>query len=99
MFRIKRIHTYMLQTFLPLFCMTFAICLFIFIMQFLWRYVDELVGKGLSLGVLVELFAYASLTMLRRAIIMSGRPSALSVSYPSFTAMKRTFLCGKYCSM
>lgn len=68
MFRIKRIHTYMLQTFLPLFCMTFAICLFIFIMQFLWRYVDELVGKGLSLGVLVELFAYASLTMFPMAL-------------------------------
>ena len=60
-FKIKRIYTFMLQTFLPLFCMTFAICLFIFMMQFLWRYVDEFVGKGLGLGVIGELFFYAAL--------------------------------------
>lgn len=58
---IKRIYTFMLQTFLPIFCMTFAICLFIFMMQFLWRYVDEFVGKGLGLGVIAEMFFYAAL--------------------------------------
>ncbi|MBQ0056082.1 MAG: LptF/LptG family permease [Bacteroidales bacterium] len=65
---IKRIYTYMLQTFLPIFCMTFAICLFIFMMQFLWRYVDEFVGKGLSVGVLAELFFYAGLTLCPMAL-------------------------------
>ena len=35
----------MLQTFLPLFLMTFGICLFIVLMQFLWRYIDDMVGK------------------------------------------------------
>ena len=35
----------MLQTFLPLFIMTFGICLFIVLMQFLWRYIDDMVGK------------------------------------------------------
>ena len=34
-----------------LFIGTFFICLFIFMMQFLWRYVDELVGKGLEMSV------------------------------------------------
>ena len=38
----------MLQTFLPLFLMTFGICLFIVLMQFLWRYIDDMVGKGLG---------------------------------------------------
>ena len=33
----------MLQTFLPLFLMTFGICLFIVLMQFLWRYIDDMV--------------------------------------------------------
>ncbi len=68
MFRIKRISTFMLQTFLPLFFMTFAICLFIFMMQFLWRYVDDFVGKGLDMGVMVELFGYASLSMFPLAL-------------------------------
>lgn len=64
----KRIYTFMLQTFLPLFCMTFAICLFIFMMQFLWNYVGQFVGKGLGLGVIAELFCYASLTMFPMAL-------------------------------
>ena len=37
----------MLSRFLPRFLMTFCICQFIVIMQFLWRYIDDLVGKGL----------------------------------------------------
>ena len=51
----------MLQTFLPLFLMTFGICLFIVLMQFLWRYIDDLVGKGLAIPVLAEMFFYAAL--------------------------------------
>ena len=53
----KRLYSYMLQRFLPLFMMTFFICLFIVLMQFLWRFVDDLVGKGLSVGIIAELFS------------------------------------------
>ena len=58
----------MLQTFLPLFCMTFFICLFIILMQFLWSYINDLVGKGLQLSVICELFFYAALTMIPMAL-------------------------------
>lgn len=58
----------MLQGFLPLFMMTFCICLFIVLMQFLWRYIDELVGKGLEISVIGELFFYAALTMVPMAL-------------------------------
>lgn len=58
----------MLQTFLPLFLMTFLICLFIVLMQFLWRYIDEMVGKGLTVAVLGELFFYAALTFVPMAL-------------------------------
>ena len=68
MLRIKRLYTFMLQTFLPLFLMTFGICLFIVLMQFIWRYIDDMVGKGLSIGVLAELFFYAALFMLPMAL-------------------------------
>lgn len=59
---------FMLQSFLPLFMMTFFICLFIVLMQFLWRYIDDLVGKGLSVDVIAELFFYAALTMVPMAL-------------------------------
>lgn len=68
MLRMKRLYSFMLQTFLPQFVMTFLICLFIVLMQFLWKYIDDLVGKGLTIGVIGELFMYAALTMVPLAL-------------------------------
>ena len=68
MIRIKKLYKFMLQTFLPQFLMTFFICMFILMMQFLWKYIEDLVGKGLSMDVLGELFFYASLTMVPLAL-------------------------------
>lgn len=61
----------MLKTFLPLFMMTFCICLFIVMMQFLWKYIDELVGKGLGVDLIAELFFYAALSMVPLALPLS----------------------------
>lgn len=58
----------MLQTFLPLFLMTFGICLFIVLMQFLWRYIDDMVGKGLEISVLGEMFFYAAVFLVPMAL-------------------------------
>ena len=58
----------MLQTFLPLFFMTFGICLFIVLMQFLWRYIDDMVGKGLGIPILAEMFMYAALFLVPMAL-------------------------------
>lgn len=68
MFRIKRLYQYILQAFIPMFMMTFAICLFIVLMQFLWKYVEDLVGKGLDTAVLGELFLYAALSFIPMAL-------------------------------
>lgn len=64
----KRLHRFMLKSFLPLFAMTFFIVLFIVLMQFLWKYIDDLVGKGLGMGVLGELFFYAAVSMVPMAL-------------------------------
>lgn len=48
--------------------MTFFIVLFIVLMQFLWKYIDNLVGKGLSMEVLAELFFYAAVSMVPMAL-------------------------------
>ncbi|WP_302062500.1 LptF/LptG family permease, partial [uncultured Muribaculum sp.] len=68
MLRIKRLYLFMLQSFLPLFLMTFLICLFIVLMQFLWKNIDDLVGKGLEISVIGELFFYAALSMAPMAL-------------------------------
>ena len=62
--RIKKLDIFILKSFLLLFSGTFFICLFIFMMQFLWRYVDELVGKGLEISVLAQFFFYSGLTLI-----------------------------------
>lgn len=64
MLRIKKLDIFVLKSFLLLFSGTFFICLFIFMMQFLWRYVDELVGKGLEINVLAQFFFYSGLTLI-----------------------------------
>ena len=61
---IKRLYLFILNSFLPLFAMTFFIVLFIVLMQFLYRFIDDLVGKGLSFALLGELFFYAALSMV-----------------------------------
>ena len=65
---IKRLDTFVLQRFVPLLVMTFFISLFIVMMQFLWRFIEDLVGKGLGVDVIAELFFYASLTMVPTAL-------------------------------
>ena len=71
MLKIKKLYGFMLQGFLPLFMMTFCICLFIVLMQFVWRFIDDLVGKGLEISVIAELFFYAALTMVPLALPLS----------------------------
>ena len=62
--RLKKLDIFVLKSFLLLFAGTFFICLFIFMMQFLWKYVDELVGKGLELNVLAQFFILSALTLI-----------------------------------
>ncbi len=75
----KRLYSYMLQRFLPLFAMTFFICLFIVMMQFLWKSIDDLVGKGLGVDIIGELFFYAALTMVPMALPLAVLLASLMV--------------------
>ncbi len=79
MLGIKRLDTFMLQRFAPLLVMTFFIVLFIVMMQFLFRMIDDLVGKGLSFDILGELFFYAALTMVPTALPLAILLAALMV--------------------
>ena len=68
MFEFKRLDRFILKTFLPLFAMTFLICTFLVLMQFLWMHLTDMVGKGLGMGLLLELFFYAALSMVPLAL-------------------------------
>lgn len=71
MFRIKRLYTFVLKTFFPLLLATFSVCLFILLMQFLWQYVNDMVGKGVDMAVLGQLFFYAALSFVPMALPLS----------------------------
>ena len=64
----KRIDVYVLRNFLLLFFATFFICSFILIMQFLWLYIGEMVGKGLPIKVLMEFMLYSWLSLIPMAL-------------------------------
>ncbi|MDD2438462.1 MAG: LptF/LptG family permease, partial [Massilibacteroides sp.] len=69
----------MLQTFFPLLIMTFGICLFIVLMQFIWRYIDDMVGKGFEMTVLGEMLFYAALFLVPQALPLSILLASLMV--------------------
>lgn len=80
MFRIKKLDIFIAKQFGMLFMGTFFISLFVLMMQFLWRYVDDLIGKGLSMDVLGQFFWYMSLMMVPQALPLAILLSSL-ISY------------------
>ena len=65
---IKKFDWLIVKSFIGPFILTFFIALFVLVMQFLWKYIDDLVGKGLSTWVLVELLFYASAQVVPLAL-------------------------------
>ena len=79
MFRIKKLDIFIAKQFLQLFAGAFFICLFVLMMQFLWRYVNELIGKGLSLEVMAQFFWYMGLMLMPQAFPLAILLSSLIV--------------------
>jgi len=77
MLRIKKLDIFICKQFGMLFLGTFFICLFVLMMQFLWRYVDELVGKGLTIEVLAQFFWWMGLMMVPQALPLAILLSSL----------------------
>jgi lipopolysaccharide export system permease protein len=65
---IKKIDLLLVKSFIGPFILTFFIALFVLVMQFLWKYVDDLVGKGLDTWVLAELMFYSSARLVPLAL-------------------------------
>ncbi|MFY0673958.1 MAG: LptF/LptG family permease [Bacteroidia bacterium] len=67
----KKIYYLSLTTFIGPYIATFFIALFVLVMQFLWRYIDDLAGKGLEYDVIIELLIYASAHLIPMAVPIS----------------------------
>ena len=79
MLGIKKLDIFIAKQFGMLFMGTFFICQFVLMMQFLWRYVDELIGKGLTLDVMAQFFWYMGLMLLPQALPLAILLSSLIV--------------------
>uniref|UniRef100_A0AB33IP04 LptF/LptG family permease n=1 Tax=Prevotella sp. GTC17253 TaxID=3236793 RepID=A0AB33IP04_9BACT len=77
MFRIKKLDIFIAKQFGMLFLGTFFISQFVLMMQFLWRYIDELIGKGLSMEVMAQFFWYMGLMLVPQALPLAILLSSL----------------------
>lgn len=64
----KKLDRFIVQAFLGPFILTFLIVTFVLMMHFLWLYIDELVGKGLSVGVILEFMGWGAATLIPLAL-------------------------------
>lgn len=64
----KRLHKFILKSFFGPLIATFFVSLFILLMQFLWKYIDDLAGKGLEWTIIAELILYASARLVPMAL-------------------------------
>lgn len=66
--KLKRLDVFVLKSFLQPFAATFFISLLVLLMQFLWKYIDDLAGKGLEWYVIMEFMVYASANIINMAL-------------------------------
>ena len=75
----KRLHLFLIKSFLGPFIATFFIAVFLLLMQFLWKYIDDLVGKGLEFTQISELLFYASARFVPIALPIAMLVSSVMV--------------------
>lgn len=68
MIGIKKLDIYIFKKFLLLFIAAFCICIFVFEMQAAWKYIEDLVGKGLSFEILGKFFGYMTLYLVPQSL-------------------------------
>lgn len=67
----KRLHIFIIKSFLGPLIATFFISLFVLLMQFMFRYIEDMVGKGLEASIVLEFTMYAAATLIPMALPLS----------------------------
>ncbi len=89
----KRLHYFIIKSFLGPFLLTFFISIFVLMMQMLWRYIDDIIGKGLEWGIIGELLFYMLATLVPLALPLAILLASLMTfgnmgEYYELTALK-----------
>jgi lipopolysaccharide export system permease protein len=74
---VKKLHIFIVKSFFGPFLLTFFVVIFVLLMQFLWKYIDDLAGKGLDFSVLAELLLYTSAGLVPMALPLATLLSSL----------------------
>ncbi len=77
LYRVKKLHVFVLKSFAGPFVLTFIITTFILLMQFLWKYIEDLVGKGLEIDIILKLLSYISASLIPMALPLAVLLAAL----------------------
>ncbi len=67
----KTLHRYILRNFLRVFSITFFVSLFVLLMQFMFRYADDFIGKGVGFVTMAQFFFYAALSLIPLSLPLS----------------------------
>lgn len=67
---IKKIDQLVIKSFVPPFLIAYSIALFVLLMQMLWLYIDDIAGKGLGAGLILELLFYRSMSLIPIALTL-----------------------------
>ncbi len=94
---VKKLHILIIKSFLGPFILTFFIVMFILLMQFVWKYIDDFMGKGLEYHVIAELLIYASANLVTLALPLAVLLSSIMTfgglaEHYELVAMKSTGL-------
>ena len=76
-FYIKKLDIFIIKSFLKNLMATFFICLFIFIIQLLWQWIDDFVEKGLSMSIVAKFFMLGSVSLVSKALPLAILLAAL----------------------
>ncbi|MEX1190596.1 MAG: LptF/LptG family permease [Brumimicrobium sp.] len=93
----KKLSVFYIKSFIGPFMATFFISMFMLVMQFLWKYIDDLMGKGLEISIILELLFYVSASLLPLALPLAILLSSLIVmgnlgEHNELTALKSSGL-------
>ncbi len=93
----KKLSVFFIKSFIGPFLATFFISMFMLVMQFLWKYIDDLMGKGLELSIILELLFYVSASLLPLALPLAILLSSLMImgnlgEHNELTALKSSGL-------
>lgn len=93
----KKLSIFYIKSFIGPFAATFFISMFMLVMQFLWKYIDDLMGKGLEISIIIELLFYVSASLLPLALPLAILLSSIIVmgnlgETNELTALKSTGL-------